>query len=99
MTDQEEEDDMEREKLLALDNFYSLRQCLEDLEELIVQSIESYLKIPRANLKHFNCILVLPDCFNKVQARCLVSMLFEQLGFKSMLLHQESVLASYAMSL
>lgn len=36
MTDQEEDDEIEREKLFALDRFYSLRQCLEDLEELIV---------------------------------------------------------------
>jgi len=71
---------------------------MQDLEHIVVNSIEKELKLPAQNFKHFSIILVLPDTFIKVHMRYIVNMFFS-LGFKSMFLHQESVLASYAMSL
>ena len=71
---------------------------MDDLETIIVHALQSELKLPKRNLSHFSCILVLPDTFVKVHVRYIINMLFK-LGFKSMFLHQESVLASYAMSL
>jgi actin-related protein len=56
------------------------------------------LKVPRSNLHHFNCVLILPDSFNKTQIRSLIEMVFG-MGFKAILMHQESVLACYALSL
>ena len=72
---------------------------LDDLEDLICLSIEKFIKIPRKNLKHFSLILVVPDQFNKIHTRLIVNTLFERACFKSILLHQESVLATYAMAL
>lgn len=52
----------------------------------MIHAFESDLKLPVENLKHFNCILVLPDTFVKVHARYIINMLFG-LGFKSMFMH------------
>ena len=86
------------ESKYGLEHHYGERECLEDLELLFTQSIENYLKVPRSNLQHFNCVLILPDSFNKTQIRCLIEMVFG-MGFKAILMHQESVLACYALSL
>lgn len=94
-----EDDPMdESESKFKLEQYYSERESLEDLEHLFTMSIEAYLKVPRANFHHFNCVLVLPDVFNKTHIRCIIEMIFG-MGFKSLLMHQESVLACYALSL
>lgn len=56
------------------------------------------MKLPQANFKHFNCILVIPDNFVKIHMRYIINMLFN-LGFKSMFIHVESVMATYAMAI
>ena len=56
------------------------------------------MKLPSENLKHFNCILVIPDSCVKIHIRYMINMLYN-LGFKSLFIHQESVMATYAMAL
>ena len=63
-----------------------------------MQSIEKNMKLPRANFKNFNCILIIPDSFVKIHVRYIINMLFD-LGFKQMFIHLESVMATYAMAL
>ena len=66
----------ENEAKHALEEFYSLSHCIDDLAKLIAYSIRDYLKIPHENLCNFNCILVVPDIINKIHVRCIVDMLF-----------------------
>ena len=88
LLDNGEDDPMDdNESKLALDEFYSLHHCLDDLSKLISYSIRDYLKIPQENLCHFSCILIVPDMLNKTHTRNVVDMLFKELGFKSILLH------------
>jgi len=56
------------------------------------------MKLPQENFHHFNVILVVPDTCIKIHVRYLMNMLFN-LGFRSMFLHQESVMATFAMAL
>ena len=63
-----------------------------------MHSIERELKLPQKNFKHFNVILIVPDSFVKTHVRYMIQMLFN-LGFKSMFLHLESVMATFAMAL
>lgn len=49
-------------------------------------------------IKHFFCVLVLPDNFVKHHVRYILDMLFCKLRFKSIFVHTESVMASYAMA-
>lgn len=56
------------------------------------------MKLPPQNLRHFSSILVVPDSFCKIHVRYLINMIFN-LGFKSVFIHQESVMATYAMAL
>jgi len=43
-------------------------------------------------------VLVIPDSFVKHQVRYLLDILFAKMGFKSVFLHTESVMATYAMA-
>jgi actin-related protein 8 len=71
---------------------------VDDLSLIIQKSLEKDMKLPAKNLKNFNCILVIPDTCVKIHIRYMINLLFE-LGFKSMFIHQESVMATYAMAL
>lgn len=77
---------------------YHLNQCIDDLATIITESIEKEMKLPKENLHNFSCILVIPDTCVKIHMRYMIDMLFN-LGFKSMFIHQESVMATYAMAL
>lgn len=57
------------------------------------------MRLPRKNLEQFNCILVVPDLFVKHHLRYIVHMLLARLKFKSLFLHTESVLATFAMAM
>jgi len=63
--------------------------------KIVRYSLENYLKLPSDKLKHFSCILVIPDQCNKIHWKHLIKNVL-LLGFKSIFVHQESVLASYA---
>jgi|TARA_B110000285_G_C14866789_1_gene487219 actin-related protein 8 len=77
---------------------YNINQCIDDLSMIITRTVEKEMKLPKANLKHFQCILVIPDSCVKIHVRYMINMLFD-LGFKNMFIHQESVMATYAMAL
>ena len=65
---------------------YPLPQCVNDLSQIILTSIEENIKLPQKNFKNFNCILVIPDQCVKIHVRYMINMLFN-LGFKSMFIH------------
>lgn len=54
--------------------------------------------LPQDKFKFFNVVLVIPDTFVRHHVRHLLNMIFAKMGFKSAFVHQESVMASYAMA-
>lgn len=57
------------------------------------------MRLPKKNLEYFNCILVTPDIFVKHHLRHMVDMLLGKLKFKSLFMHTESVMATFAMAM
>lgn len=57
------------------------------------------MNLPSRNLEFFNCILVIPDLYVKHHVKYMVNMLLSKLKFKSIFIHNESVMATYAMAL
>ena len=49
-------------------------------------------------VKHFFCVLVIPEHMVKHQVRYLLDMLFVKMKFKAIFVHNESVMATYAMA-
>ena len=78
---------------------YPAQSCVHDLEAILESVIAKYMRLPRKNLEQFNCILVVPDLFVKHHLRYIVHMLLARLKFKSLFLHTESVLATFAMAM
>ena len=57
------------------------------------------MNLPRKNFEFFSCILIIPDLFVKHHVRYMVNMLLSRLKFKSIFIHNESVMSTYAMAL
>ena len=57
------------------------------------------MRLPKRNLEYFNCILVTPDIFVKHHLRNVVNMILGKLKLKSLFLHTESVMATFAMAM
>ena len=57
-----------------------------------------FMNLKSDKIRHFYCVLVLPDNFVKHHVRYILDMLFMKLGFKSIFVHTESVMATYAMA-
>jgi actin-related protein 8 len=57
------------------------------------------MKLPKKNFEMFNCILVIPDMYVRHHVRYIVNMLLGKLKFKSIFIHTESIMATFAMAL
>lgn len=55
--------------------------------------------LPARNVKNFNCILIIPDMFVRHHVRYIVNMLLVKMEFKSIFIHNESIMSTYAMAL
>ncbi|KAK7101992.1 actin-related protein 8-like [Littorina saxatilis] len=77
----------------------SLMSVLADLETIWTSIIYSQLQIPAKDLKHYRAILLLPDVYNPRHAKALFEMLLNNLGFEAVILHQESVCATFGAGL
>ena len=73
----------------------SLTAVLADLEALWAKAIETFLKISKNDLSDYRCILIIPDIYVRKHITMILDMLYLQLGFHSVLVHQESVCATY----
>ncbi|RKO91107.1 hypothetical protein BDK51DRAFT_16475, partial [Blyttiomyces helicus] len=91
--------------LLNTEDYTSIRACLADLQTIWTESIEEELSIPRANFSSCSVVLVIPDLFSKTTVREMIGMLVGVagergvagggMGFRGLLLIQESVSASF----
>jgi actin-related protein 8 len=57
------------------------------------------MKITKKNIEQLNCILVVPDMFVKHHIRYMINMILGKMKFKSIFIHTESIMATYAMAL
>ncbi|XP_019728685.1 actin-related protein 8 [Hippocampus comes] len=77
----------------------SLTAVLADLETIWSHVIQKNLEIPLKDLKYYRCILLVPDIYNRQHAKELVSMLLVNMGFSAIIVHQESVCATFGSGL
>ncbi|XP_078660882.1 actin-related protein 8-like isoform X7 [Branchiostoma floridae x Branchiostoma belcheri] len=73
----------------------SLTAVLADLETIWTTAIEKFLEIPVKDLKHYRCILLVPDIYNRQHIKELINLLLNRLGFSAAIAHQESVCATF----
>ncbi|OWK63548.1 actin-related protein 8 isoform X2 [Lonchura striata] len=77
----------------------SLTAVLADLEVIWSYAIQKYLEIPLKDLKYYRCILLIPDIYNKQHVKELVNMILMKMGFSGIIVHQESVCATFGSGL
>uniref|UniRef100_A0A8C9SC32 Actin-related protein 8 n=1 Tax=Scleropages formosus TaxID=113540 RepID=A0A8C9SC32_SCLFO len=77
----------------------SLTAVLADLEAIWSYSIQKLLEIPLKDLKYYRCILLVPDIYNRQHVKELVNMLLVNMGFSAIVVHQESVCATFGSGL
>ncbi|KAG7999659.1 Actin-related protein 8 [Nibea albiflora] len=77
----------------------SLTAVLADLETIWSHVIQKQLDIPLKDLKYYRCILLVPDIYNRQHVKEVVSMLLLNMGFSAIIVHQESVCATFGSGL
>ncbi|XP_067268978.1 actin-related protein 8 isoform X2 [Pseudorasbora parva] len=77
----------------------SLTAVLVDLETIWTHAIQKLLEIPLKDLKYYRCILLIPDIYNRQHVKEVVNMLLVKMGFSAVIVHQESVCATFGSGL
>uniref|UniRef100_A0A3Q3X7J4 Uncharacterized protein n=1 Tax=Mola mola TaxID=94237 RepID=A0A3Q3X7J4_MOLML len=77
----------------------SLTAVLADLETIWGHVIQKQLDIPLKDLKYYRCILLVPDIYNRQHIKEVVNMLLLNMGFSGIIVHQESVCATFGSGL
>uniref|UniRef100_H3D395 Actin-related protein 8 n=1 Tax=Tetraodon nigroviridis TaxID=99883 RepID=H3D395_TETNG len=77
----------------------SLTAVLADLETIWGHIIQKQLDIPLKDLKYYRCILLVPDIYNRQHIKEVVNMLLLNMGFSAIIVHQESVCATFGSGL
>uniref|UniRef100_A0A8C4ITA7 Actin-related protein 8 n=1 Tax=Dicentrarchus labrax TaxID=13489 RepID=A0A8C4ITA7_DICLA len=77
----------------------SLTAVLADLETIWSHVIQKQLDIPLKDLKYYRCILLVPDIYNRQHIKEVVNMLLLNMGFSAIIVHQESVCATFGSGL
>lgn len=73
----------------------SLTSILSNIEIIWGHVLQEHLEIPLKDLKHYRAVLLIPDVYMHRQVKGLVNMLLNSLGFGAVIVHQESVCATY----
>uniref|UniRef100_A0A8D0LCU4 Actin related protein 8 n=1 Tax=Sphenodon punctatus TaxID=8508 RepID=A0A8D0LCU4_SPHPU len=77
----------------------SVTAVLADLEVIWSHVIQKYLEIPLKDLKYYRCILLIPDIYNKQHVKELVNTTLMKMCFSGIVVHQESVCATFGSGL
>uniref|UniRef100_A0A3B4ZLI0 Actin related protein 8 n=1 Tax=Stegastes partitus TaxID=144197 RepID=A0A3B4ZLI0_9TELE len=77
----------------------SLTAVLADLETIWSHVLQKHLEIPLKDLKYYRCILLVPDIYNRQHIKEVVNMLLLNMGFSAIIVHQESVCATFGSGL
>lgn len=76
-------------------DYWSRERLFNELEEIIIRTIEKELGIKYVNLHDYSCIWVVPDLYDKVYVEELLHMSFAHLEFKKVCFAQESLCATF----
>ncbi|XP_076469344.1 actin-related protein 8-like [Babylonia areolata] len=77
----------------------SMTAVLADLESIWSSVIYSQLQIPTKDLKHYRAILLIPDVYNQKHVKAMFELLLFNMGFEAVIVHQESVCATFGAGL
>ncbi|NP_001001400.1 actin-related protein 8 [Danio rerio] len=77
----------------------SLSAVMMDLEHIWTHALQKLLQIPLKDLKYYRCILLIPDIYNRQHVKEIVNMLLVKMGFSAVVVHQESVCATFGSGL
>ncbi|KAM4651538.1 actin-related protein 8 [Discoglossus pictus] len=77
----------------------SLTAVLADLETIWSHVLQKLLEIQLKDLKYYRCILLIPDIYNRQHVKEMVNMILLKMGFSAIIVHQESVSATYGSGL
>uniref|UniRef100_A0A3B4BLC0 FHA domain-containing protein n=1 Tax=Periophthalmus magnuspinnatus TaxID=409849 RepID=A0A3B4BLC0_9GOBI len=77
----------------------SLSAVLADLQTIWSHTIHKNMDIPLKDLKYYRCILLVPDIYNRQHIKEVVNMLLLHMGFSGIIVHQESVCATFGSGL
>ncbi|KAK9723389.1 actin-like protein arp8 [Basidiobolus ranarum] len=76
-------------------DYTSIQEVVADIRVIWRMAIEEELKIEAKEFSNYNIVLVIPDLYHKVYVTELVNMLLNDMKFKGVLIHQESVMATF----
>ncbi|SGZ26454.1 BQ5605_C024g09919 [Microbotryum silenes-dioicae] len=75
--------------------YVSSQELLSDIETIWLKTLEDELQIKRSELKDYSCILLIPDLYDQVYVREMTELILHAIGFKQVILQQESVCATF----
>ncbi|EGC30097.1 hypothetical protein DICPUDRAFT_158218 [Dictyostelium purpureum] len=78
--------------------YNSSQSMFDDITQMWKYAIQRYLNIPSTDLSSYGCVYVAQDNIDKKNIKTIVSLLFRELQFTSVLLFQESVCSTFGMS-
>jgi len=73
----------------------TLTSVLSDIEAIWGYVLQDHMEIPRKDLKHYRAVLLIADVYVHKHVKALVDLLLDTLGFGAVIVHQESVCATY----
>jgi len=77
----------------------SLSYVCSKLEMLWSLAIQMHLDIPAKDFQYYRVVLIVTDIFNRRHLKDLANIILNRLGFSSIILHQESVCATFGSGL
>ncbi|TFK29712.1 nucleus protein [Coprinopsis marcescibilis] len=80
-------------------DYNSTQLLLSDVEALFDYGMQQKLGIPKAEYKNYSVVLVIPDFYDKVYVRDLVTLVLRTMGFKQLCAQQDSLAATYGAGL
>jgi actin-related protein 8 len=80
-------------------NEYSFQSVCDDVHKIVDFCVNSVLQIKRKDYEKYNVVLIIPDLFVRTQVKGLINVFMRVMGFKSIFIHQESVLSSFGAAL
>lgn len=84
-----------RHGMLAITAQRSQQAVKADLVDMWAAAIGKHLGISRSELKDYRAVVVIPDMYRRRHVRAIIEVLLADLGFSAVLLHQESVCATF----
>lgn len=77
----------------------SLTSVVTDLESIWSYAISELLKVPLKELHRYRAVLIIPDVYNRLHVKSLITLLLRRLGFGSCFVQHEAICATFGAGL